>query len=418
MYQSKLFSRTRKEAPKDEVSKNAQLLIKAGFINKEMAGVYDYLPLGLRVLNKINNIIREEMNALDSQEIFLTSLQEKENWEKTNRWSDEVVDNWFKTKLKNDTELGLAFTHEEALTNLMRNHVNSYKDLPFSAYQIQTKFRNEARAKSGIMRCREFLMKDMYSFSRDEKEHLDFYEKSKQAYVNVFERVGLGQKTHLTFASGGSFSKYSHEFQTESEAGEDLIYFSEKKNIAINKEVLTDEVLRDLGIEQKDLKELKAVEVGNIFTLGVKFSEPLGLTYLDEGGVKKPVFMGSYGIGPGRLMGTVVETLSDEKGIVWPVEIAPFKVHLIEIGDKEEVKKASLDLYNELQKEGIEVLCDDRNLRPGEKFADSDLLGIPLRIIVSEKTLTSGEFEIKERASGKVSMIKEIEVTDFVKKYK
>lgn len=417
MYQSQLFTKTRKETPKDEVSQNAQLLIKAGFINKEMAGVYDYLPLGLKVLNKINNIIREEMNALNSQEVFLTSLQEKENWEKTNRWNDEVVDNWFKTKLKNETELGLAFTHEEALTSLMKNHVNSYKDLPFSAYQIQTKFRNEARAKSGIMRCREFLMKDMYSFSRDEKEHLVFYERSKQAYTNVFNRIGLGKKTHLTFASGGSFSKYSHEFQTEAEAGEDVIYFSERKNIAINKEVLTDEVLKDLNIEQKDLIELRAVEVGNIFTLGTKFSESLGLNYLDESGEKKPVYMGSYGIGPGRLMGTVVETLADDKGLVWPVAIAPFKVHLIEIGEKEEVKKASHDLYEELQQAGIEVLYDDRDLRPGEKFADSDLLGIPLRIIVSEKTLISGEFEVKERINGKVSMIKEIEIVNFVKKY-
>jgi prolyl-tRNA synthetase len=417
MYQSKLFSKTRKEAPKDEVSKNAELLIKAGFINKEMAGVYSYLPLGLRVLNNIIEIIREEMNALGSQEIFLTSLQERDNWEKTNRWNDEVVDNWFKTKLKNETELGLAFTHEEALTNLMKNHVSSYKDLPFSAYQIQTKFRNEARAKSGIMRCREFLMKDMYSFSRDEQEHLAFYEKARQAYTNVFKRVGLEEKTHLTFASGGSFSKYSHEFQTESEAGEDLIYYSAKNNIAINKEVLTDEVLKDLHLEQKDLQELKAVEVGNIFTLGVKFSEPLGLTYVTESGERKPVFMGSYGIGPGRLMGTVVESLADEKGIVWPVSIAPFKVHLVEIGNSEEVKKASQDLYQLLQTEGIEVLYDDRDLRPGEKFADSDLLGIPLRVIVSEKTLISGEYEIKERAGGKVQMIKEIEVSNFVKKY-
>jgi prolyl-tRNA synthetase len=418
MYQSKLFSKTRKEAPKDEVSKNAELLIKAGFINKEMAGVYSYLPLGLRVLNNINKIIREEMNRLGSQEVFLTSLQEKENWEKTNRWSDEVVDNWFKTKLKNETELGLAFTHEEALTSLMKNHVRSYKDLPFSAYQIQTKFRNEARAKSGIMRCREFLMKDMYSFSRDEKEHLVFYEKAKQAYVTVFKRVGLGEKTHLTFASGGSFCKYSHEFQTAADTGEDLIYYSAKNKIAINKEVLNAEVLGDLKLEQKDLQELKAVEVGNIFTLGIKFSEPLGLVYLDEAGEKKPVFMGSYGIGPGRVMGAVVESLADDKGIVWPVEIAPFKVHLIEIGTSEDVKKAAQDLYSELQKAEVEVLYDDRDLRPGEKFADSDLLGIPLRIIVSEKTLISGEYEIKERALGQVNMVKEIEVVNFVKKYK
>lgn len=418
MYQSKLFTKTRKEAPKDEVSKNAQLLIKAGFINKEMAGVYSYLPLGLRVLNKVNNVIRDEMNKLGGQEVFLTSLQEKETWEKTNRWSDEVVDNWFKTKLKNETELGLAFTHEEPLTNLMKNHIRSYKDLPAYPYQIQTKFRNEARAKSGIMRCREFLMKDLYSFSRDQAEHDAFYEKSKTAYKNVFARVGLGDKTYLTFASGGSFSKYSHEFQTITDSGEDLIYLDQKKGIAVNKEVLTDEVLKDLGLNRKDLQEVKAVEVGNIFSLGTKFSDALDLAYLDEKGEKQKVIMGSYGIGPGRVMGTVVEALSDDNGLVWPTEIAPFKVHLLQIGDKEDVKKAAENLYEELQKSEIEVLFDDRDLRPGEKFADSDLLGIPLRIIVSEKTLMASEYEVKERASGKVSMIKEVSICDFVKNYK
>ena len=417
MYQSKLFTKTRKEAPKDEVSKNAQLLIKAGFINKEMAGVYSFLPLGLRVLNKVNNVIRDEMNKLGGQEVFLTSLQEKENWEKTNRWNDEVVDNWFKTKLKNDTELGLAFTHEEALTFLMKNHIRSYKDLPAYPYQIQTKFRNETRAKSGIMRCREFLMKDMYSFSKDIAEHDAFYNKAKVAYKNIFNRLGIGEKTYITFASGGSFSKYSHEFQTVSDAGEDLIYVCDKCKVAVNKEIIADQnKCPECG--NTDLKEEKAIETGNIFSLGTKFSDALDLTYLDEKGESQKVIMGSYGIGPGRAMGTVVETLSDDKGLVWPIEIAPFKVHLIQIGDKEEVKKTADVLYEELQKADIEVLFDDRDLRPGEKFADSDLLGIPLRIIVSEKTIMSSEYEVKERASGKVSMKKEVDICDFVKKYK
>ena len=417
MYQSKLFTKTRKEAPKDEVSKNAQLLIKAGFINKEMAGVYSFLPLGLKVLNRVNNIIKDEMNKLGGQEVFLTSLQEKENWEKTNRWSDELVDNWFKTKLKNDTELGLAFTHEEALTALMKNHIRSYKDLPAYPYQIQTKFRNETRAKSGIMRCREFLMKDMYSFSRDVAEHDSFYNKSKVAYKNIFNRLGIGEKTYITFASGGSFSKYSHEFQTISDAGEDLIYVCDKCKVAINKEIIAEQnKCPECG--NTDLKEEKAIETGNIFSLGTKFSDALDLTYIDEKGEPQKVIMGSYGIGPGRAMGTVVETLSDDKGLVWPLEIAPFKVHLIQIGDKEEVRKTAEGLYEELQKADIEVLFDDRDLRPGEKFADSDLLGIPLRIIVSEKTIMSCEYEVKERASGKVSMKKEVDICDFVKKYK
>jgi prolyl-tRNA synthetase len=416
MYQSKLFTKTRKDAPKDEVSKNAQLLIKAGFIHKEMAGVYSYLPLGLRVLNNINNIIREEMNALGGQEIFLTSLQEKENWAKTDRWSDEVVDNWFKTKLKNDTELGLAFTHEEPLTNIMKDHIRSYKDLPAYPYQIQTKFRNETRAKSGIMRCREFLMKDMYSFSKDIAEHEAFYDKAKIAYKNIFARVGLGDKTYLTFASGGSFSQYSHEFQTVSEAGEDLIYVCAKCQVAVNKEIVKEQDKCPL-CGNKELQENKAVEVGNIFNLGTKFSDALDLTYLNEKGEKQKVVMGSYGIGPGRLMGTVAELLSDTNGLIWPTETAPFKVHLIQIGDKDDVKKAAENLYKELQNAGIEVLFDDRDIRPGEKFADSDLIGIPLRIIVSEKTLMASEYEVKERVNGKISMIKEVSICDFAKNY-
>ncbi len=416
MYQSKLFTKTRKEAPKDEVSKNAQLLIKAGFINKEMAGVYSYLPLGLRVLNNINNIIREEMNILGGQEIFLTSLQEKENWDKSNRWSDEIVDIWFKTKLKNETELGLAFTHEESLTNLMKDHIRSYKDLPIYPYQIQTKFRNETRAKSGIMRCREFLMKDMYSFSKDISEHEVFYDKTKNAYKNIFTRAGLGERTYLTYASGGSFCKYSHEFQTISEAGEDVIHICPKCHIAINDEIIKEQTVCP-DCNNTDLKQEKSVEVGNIFNLGTKFSETLGLSYLDEKGEKQKVIMGSYGIGPGRLMGTVAELLSDDRGLIWPVGIAPFKVHLIEIGNNDEVRRMSQTLYEELREYKIEVLYDDRDLRPGEKFADSDLLGIPLRIIISDKTLISGEYEVKERINGNVSMVKEINICDFIKKY-
>jgi prolyl-tRNA synthetase len=417
MYQSKLLTKTRKEAPKDEQSKNAQLLIKAGFINKEMAGVYDYLPLGLRVLNKVNNVIREEMNRLGGQEVFLSSLQEKTTWEKSSRWDSKTMDVWFKTRLNNDTELGLAFTHEEALTNLMKNHIRSYKDLPTYPYQIQTKFRNEARAKSGIMRCREFLMKDMYSFSKDVAEHEAFYEKSKVAYKNIFERMGLGDKTFITFASGGSFSKYSHEFQTVSPAGEDIIYICDKCQVAVNKEIIAEQnKCPDCGSDK--LREEKSIEVGNIFSLGTKFSDALDLTYLDEKGDKQKVIMGSYGIGPGRLVGTVVESLSDDKGLIWPVEIAPFKAHIIQVGDKDDVRKCAENLYEDLQKDGVEVLLDDRDLRPGEKFADADLLGIPLRIIVSEKTLMSGEYEIKERRNDKVHMVKETTVSDFVKKYK
>ena len=410
MLQSKLFTKTRKEAPKDEVSKNADLLIRAGYIHKEMAGVYSYLPLGLRTLNKIINIIREEMNAIDGQEISMTALQEKALWEKTNRWSDEVVDVWFKTKLKNDTELGLGTTHEEPITRLMKDFVSSYRDLPFLAYQFQTKFRNEVRAKSGIMRAREFIMKDLYTFSKDKEQHEVVYEKAKQAYVKIFKRLGLGDITYVTFASGGIFSKFSEEFQTVSEAGEDLIYIDEKTGRAFNKEVLLPEILAEFGLKKEDLVEKKSIEVGNIFTLGTRFSDALELFYLDDKGEKQSVFMGSYGIGPGRSMGAIVEALGDEKGIVWPKEVAPFSLHLIALNTEDASVKAYADeLYRKLNDAGVEVLYDDRDLRAGEKFADSDLIGIPMRAVVSKKTLESKMIELKERKSGEVKMISEAE---------
>lgn len=406
MRQSNLFTKTRKEAPKDEESRNAQLLIQAGFIHKEMAGVYTMLPLGLLVLNNIEKIIREEMSEINGQEMNLTALQDKKLWEKTNRWSDKEVDNWFKTKLANDTELGLAFTHEEPLTNLLKDHINSYKDLPKYIYQFQTKFRNELRAKSGIMRGREFLMKDLYSFSKDESEHNQFYELTKEAYARIFDRVGLGKNTYLTFASGGTFSKFSHEFQTLTDAGEDTIYVDKMKKIAINKEVYNDSVIESLGLNKDDLVEERSVEVGNIFSLGTKFSEPLELLFTDDNGVQKPVFMGSYGVGLGRIMGTVVETLSDENGIVWPDEIAPFKTHLILLNsDDEDVKEYADDLYKKLS-EKESVLYDDRDKSAGEKFSDSDLIGIPRRIIISKKTLEEEELEVKDRSTGEVTRLK------------
>lgn len=408
---SQLFTKTSKTAPADEISKNAQLLIKAGFIHKEMAGVYDYLPLGTIVLNKIIAIIREEINAIGGQELFLSALQPKANWEQSGRWHDDVVDVWFKTRMHAGEgyhlgpELGLGNTHEEALTSLMTNHVQSYKDLPVYAYQFQTKFRNELRSKSGIMRCREFIMKDLYSFSADQAQHEVFYEKAKQAYIRIFERVGLGDITYFTFASGGSFSKFSHEFQTVTPVGEDTIYIHEEKKLAVNKEVFTDEVLKELGIKKEDLVEKKAVEVGNIFTLSTKFSEPIGLTFTDKDGSVKPVFMGSYGIGPGRVMGTIVEHFADERGIIWPEAIAPFKVYLARLGNSTQTVKAADDLYEELRKKGVEVLYDDREVRPGEKFADADLYGIPYRVVIGDKLVTDKKFELKARTSGDLHLL-------------
>ena len=416
MRQSQLFTKTRREAPKDEVARNAQLLIRGGFIHKEMAGVYSYLPLGLRVLNNIVRIIREEMDSIGGQEVQLTALQSPAVWKKTDRWNDEVIDVWFKTALKGGGEVGLATTHEEPLTSIMNEYVQSYKDLPRYVYQFQTKFRNELRAKSGIMRTREFIMKDLYSFSRDEKEFRSFYEQCAGAYMNIFQRVGIGDATVRTFASGGSFSKYSDEFQTLCEAGEDTIYVDEKKRVAVNKEVYTDDVLKDLGLRKEELVERKAIEVGNIFPLGTRFSEPLGLRFKDPKGSAKPVIMGSYGIGPGRLIGTIVEVLSDEKGIVWSREVAPFLVHLIAItGGNAEVAAEADRLYELLREDGVEVLYDDREAHAGEKFADSDLIGIPKRLVVSEKTISAGGVEVVARADGTTTFVSDSQIVEHLR---
>lgn len=405
MKYSQLFTKTRKEAPADEQARNAVLLIRAGFVHKEMAGVYTWLPLGLRVLENINRIIREEMNAIGGQELRLTTLQDPEIWKQTDRWDDEKVDIWFKTKLKNDTELGLGPTHEEPLVRAVKPFVSSYKDLPFLAYQIQTKFRNETRAKSGVMRGREFLMKDLYSFARSQEEHDEIYERVKQAYFKVYDRLGIGGQTFVTFASGGMFTQFSHEFQTICDAGEDTIYLDRNKKIAVNEEVNNDEVLAELGLRREDLEEVRAAEVGNIFTLKDKFSDPLGLAFIDENGQEQNVLMGCYGIGPSRLVGVIAELLGDERGLVWPEAVAPFALNLIGIGPDEAAVQAADALYQELTGAGVEVLYDDRDARPGEKFADADLLGIPHRAVVSPKTLEQGRIEYKSRTSDKTEMI-------------
>ena len=362
------------------------------------------------MLDKIVQIIREEMNAVGGNEISLTALQNPETWQASGRWSDEVMDVWFKTKLSNGREFGLAPTHEEPITKMMKNFINSYKDLPVYPYQFQTKFRAELRSKSGLMRGREFLMKDLYSFSESREQHDEFYEKISQAYARVFVRLGLGDFTYKTFASGGSFSKFSHEFQTVSPVGEDTIYISDEKKIAINEEVLTDEVLAELGLNREDLREEKAVEVGNIFTLGYKFSEALGLKFIDRDGVEKPVFMGSYGIGPSRVMGMIAEHFSDDKGLVWPENVAPAKVYLVQIG--EQSKQLAEEIYKEFQAKGVEVLFDDREVRPGQKFADAELMGIPYRVTVSDRLMESDSFELVERVSSELKILNRDELLE------
>ena len=396
---SKLFTKTIKDAPADEVSKNAQLLIRAGFIHKEMAGVYAYLPLGLKVLEKIKNIIREEMNSVGGQEVMMTTLQPKELWEKTDRWDDAKVDNWFKTKLANGTELGVGLTHEEPIVDAVSSYVNSYKDLPFSVYQIQNKFRNELRAKSGLLRGREFLMKDMYTFSRDQQQHIQEYEKVLVAYNRVFDRLGLGDITFRTYSEGGIFTpRFSDEFQTLNEMGEDVIYLDKSKKIAVNECIYNDENLAKFELDKDDLVQTKGSEVANTFHLESKYTDALGLYYSDEKGERQSIIMGCYGIGVSRLMGTIAEIFADDKGLVWPESVAPAKVYLIGIGGESTIKHAD-ELYVELTEKGIEVLYDDRDVRPGQKFADCELMGIPYRVTVSDRMLEANTYELATRKS-------------------
>ena len=400
---SQLFTKTLKEAPADEVAKNAQLLIRAGYVYKEMAGAYAYLPLGIRVLENIKQIVREEMNAIDSSELIMTSLQRQEIWEKTGRWDEKVVDVWFKSQLQDGTPVGFGWSHEEPIVEMLKQYVHSYKDLPISLYQFQTKMRNELRAKSGIMRGREFVMKDMYSFHATAEDLEAYYNRTIEAYKRIYNRLGIGDETYVTFASGGAFTKFSHEFQTICDAGEDVIYLHRGKNIAINEEVIEDAV-KDLGITREELEKVKTAEVGNIFNFGAQKAEEMGLAYADADGSQKPVFMGSYGVGVTRVMGVLAEKMSDDKGLVWSDEVAPFRVYLAAVGTDEKIHVACKNLCEKLQEKGITVLYDDRDARPGEKFADADLLGIPHRIVISSKTLEADKYEYKKRTDDNVTL--------------
>jgi len=403
MRYSNFLIKTRKESAKCADSVNADLLVRASYIDQVMAGVYTYLPLGLMVIKKIENIIRQEMNEAGGSELFMPALQPAENWKKTGRW--ETEDNLYRfTSYYSKTELALGPTHEEVVMPLMAKYISSYRDLPKYVYQIQNKFRDERRAKSGILRGREFLMKDLYSFHTDVKDLDVFYEKMKESYKNIYKNCGIGDKTYLTFASGGSFSKFSHEFQTETEAGEDTIYLCKKCKVAVNKEVIDiQKECPDCG--SSTLVELKAVEVGNIFKNMTKYTEPFDVKYSDESGKENLVVTGCYGIGLGRLMGTIVEVSHDEKGIIWPKNVAPFQIELVSLGDSE-VTKVTEKIYKDMLKREVEVLWDDREESAGNKLADADLLGFPLRIVVSKKTIDNDSVELKLRNSDKSELVR------------
>jgi prolyl-tRNA synthetase len=413
MRQTHLFTRIARDLPKDETSFNAQILMRAGFIDKLGAGIYTFLPLGLRVLNKINRIVRQEMVRIGGQEILMPALHPKENWEATGRW--ETLDALFKLEGSDAREYALGATHEEVVTPLAKKHVFSYKELPLYLFQIQTKFRNEKRAKAGLIRGREFVMKDLYSFHATEEDLNEYYKHAQKAYFKIFERVGLLDQTYLTFASGGAFTKYSHEYQTVTETGEDTIYICDKCTIAINKEII-DEQTACPACGSKELREARAVEVGNIFKLRTRFSAPYNFTYRDRLGEERPVEMGCYGIGPSRVLGTIVEVHHDDKGILWPEEVAPFKVHLLKVGkDNPELDKAADALYKEFLEAGVEVLYDDRELMAGEKFTEADLIGCPYRVVVSTKTLLENKAEIKKRNEENYELVKLSKVLDHIK---
>lgn len=409
MKQSKYFAKTLKDVPKEETSINAQLLIKGRYIDKLMAGVYTILPLGFRVLKKIENIIREEINNVDGQELFMPALHPIDNYITTKRDQINVL---FHLESVSGKKMVLGQSHEEVITPLVKQYINSYKDLPISLYQIQTKFRNELRAKSGILRGREFIMKDLYSFHADEKDFEEYYDKVKVAYKNIFSRAGLGDSTYLTFASGGTFSKFSHEFQTITESGEDTIHLCEKCKIAVNNEIIeTQDKCPECG--SKDLTKKKAIEVGNIFPLKTKFSDAFDLKYTDKDGKNQPIIMGCYGIGLTRLMGAVAEIYNDKDGLMWPESLTPFDAHLVLIGNDNETKKESDKIYEVILQTGIDVLYDDRDESAGKKLKDADLIGISNRLIISDKT--QGKVEFKPRNQDKAEVIT---IQEAVKKIK
>jgi prolyl-tRNA synthetase len=404
MLQSKLFYKTTKEKSDGIEAVSHDLLTRAGYVDQLMAGVYTFLPLGFRVLKKIESIIRKNMELVGGQEMLMPALNPKENWQKTGRW--ESLDILFKLKGAGEKEYALAPTHEEVVSPLAKKVILSYKDLPMYVFHIQNKFRNELRAKSGILRTREFMMKDLYSFHETQEDLDKYYEKVAKFYLQIFKECGIGKLTYQTLASGGSFSKYSDEFQTITEAGEDIIYVCKKCSTAINKEIIS-ENKNCPKCGSSEYEEKKGVEVGNIFKMGTKYSLPFDLKFRDKDGSEKSVLMGCYGIGLGRLMGAIVEVNHDEKGIIWPKEVAPFLVHLIPIEDNKKIKATALKIYQDLQKKNIEVLYDDRwDKSVGGKFAESDLIGIPYRVVVSEKTLKANSVEVKERNKKQAKLIK------------
>ncbi|MFA7201593.1 MAG: aminoacyl--tRNA ligase-related protein [Candidatus Paceibacterota bacterium] len=415
MFQSRYLSFARKEAPKDEETKNAQLLVRAGFVDKLMAGVYSYLPLGLRVLRNIETVVREEMNELGAHEILMPMLHPKSIWETTGGWSS--IDVLFKIQSRTEKEYALGQSEEEVVTPLLMSRVNTYKDLPVAVYQIHWKFRDELRAKSGLLRGREFLMKDMYSFHENQDDFEKFYMRAKESYLKIFNRLGLVAK--VTEASGGSFSqKISYEFMVLTDAGEDDILYCPSCDFCVNVEITKQKEGELCPKCSEVLQQARASEVGNVFDLGQKYGKDFNLGFIDHENKKQYPIMGCYGIGISRLMGVIAETRHDEKGLIWPKNIAPFRVHIIALVGQDDaqnkiIMEQTIRLHDNLQAEGIEVLCDDRmHVSPGQKFAESDLMGIPYRLVISQKT--GDKIEVKKRNEQEINMVDFSEIIQYV----
>lgn len=398
MRYSQLFPKTLKQAPSGAESVNHQLLVRAGFMDQLMAGSWTLLPLGLRVVSKINDIIRDELNKTGALEMQMPLLHPREIWDASGRWSVPAVQEiMYQFKDIHGKEFGLSFTHEEIVMNLLGKHNLSYKDFPIKVYQFSTKFRNELRAKSGILRGREFLMKDLYSAHISENNMLEYYETVKEAYVKIFKRIGFDIR--VVEAAGGVFTnRHTHEFQVFNKAGEDTIYYCKSCDFAENEEIF-DKSLTKCPKCGGEIQIAKSIEVGNIFPLGTKYSEMMKVFYKDESGKDQPIWFASYGIGPTRVMGTLVEVHHDDNGIIWPASVAPFAVHLVGLDlDDEKVLREAEKVYNLLQVEGVEVLFDDRHeVSAGAKFADADLIGMPFRVVVSKKTHSTSLGQAGER---------------------
>jgi prolyl-tRNA synthetase len=412
MRQSKLFFKTQKIAPKEAEIISHKLLTRADFISQLSSGIYSFLPLGWMVHRKIENIIREEMERIGGQEVFLPTVQPKSIWQETGRWKT-FEPPLFKLKDIHQKEFALGPTHEEVITDLIRKRTKSYKDLPFYLFQIQNKFRNEMRPSGGLLRLREFVMKDLYSFHASEKDLVQYYKKVKEAYFRIFKRCSLGAIC-VQADPGAIGGKLSHEFLVLAETGEDRVLVCKKCGRKIKLELAKNKNKCEKC--KGKLEKKNCIEAAHAFCLGTKYSEAMGANFVDKDGKIKPIVMGCYGMGLGRLMAAIVEIHRDERGIIWPKEVAPFQIHLIQIENNKKVKEASKKIFNDLKRAGLEVLYDDREDKTaGEKFAEADLIGIPLRMVVSEKTLAEKSVEVKKRSEGKTKLIKINEIKNYAR---